>query len=200
MSISLSGCSQEGTVLDKQEPDPILTRQILGVCFMGHEECLSTYVDLGPYEAKSAAVTDSMVPVYIFPSRPDIEGGAVNPYDSLGLYQPFRLQNNVFAGPGRAWSMFEIHSRNLLLKAEPQPGLVLWGSGVTPPDSTDEGPPPRTRDLYADPIKSAIELVELEQAGDIAIVDLFLTTDCPLVIARAEDIIINLNPNFPICQ
>ena len=201
LCLGFQGCSESTPGHDDQDPDPILSKQILGVCFMGNEECLSTYVDLGEYEAKTDVSADSMIPVFIFPSRPDTDGGDINPHDPLGLYQPFRLQNNVFAGPGRVWSMFEVHSRNLLLKAEPIPGLVLWGKGVTPPDTTnDENPRPRVRDLYTNPIKSAVELVQLEQQGDVEIVDLFFATDCPLVVARPEDIVINLNPNFPVCD
>ena len=195
LALLVGSCDQSPP--SQTPPDEIqLERRTLGVCFMGDDPCQSIYVDLGEYEPTGRTKLGQEIPVYIFPSSVRNP----NPLDSTGQYNPFRLQNNVFADHGRVWSMFEVRSKDLVLKAEPRPGLVLWGAGVTPPDTTDPDiPRPRTRDLYHNPFKGEEEILLLAERGEVEVVNLFFNTDCPLVDPLPNDVIVNLNPNFPIC-
>ncbi len=178
---------------DTPQPGPSQGR-VLGVCFMGGDACQSIYVDLGEYEATGRTKLGQEIPVYIFPSSRS------NPLDSTGQYNPNRLQNNLFASHGRVWAMHEVHSKNLILKAEPAPGEVLLGLGVTDADTvSQEGARPRTRDLYRNPITGLNELLALEAMGEVEIVNLFFNTDCPLATPNDNDTVVNLNPNYPIC-
>lgn len=176
-----------GGLTDSTAVDP----RVLGTCFMHGDTCLSTYIDLGPYEHEPP-LEKAAVPVYVFPSVPSVQGGAPNPFDPQGLYNPFRLQNNVFAGDGRVWEMWLVYSGSLNLIATPQQGVTLVGMGA------DAGAD-RVRDLFLDPIRGEEELLDLAEAGDVRVEVTGLTTDCPITQPRGGDIIINLNPRFPLC-
>ncbi len=174
--------------------------QVLGVCFMGEDNCVSSYVDLGEYTHSSLGKVTSGIPAYIFPSLQGFEGGLRHPFDSTGLYLPFRLQNNVFADHGRVWEMFAVYSADLNLVARPLPGVVLWGVGA----DTTLGDPNDIksyigRDLYANPITSEEEIVELELRGDVKVVRMGMLVDCPMVAADDDDTVVNLNPTYSLC-
>ena len=71
--------------------DDEVNAKVLGVCFMDGEDCLSTYIDLGPYEDLTPVVPPGlekleMAPAYIFPAVPANRGGKPNPWDPEGLY------------------------------------------------------------------------------------------------------------------
>ncbi len=195
MAVMLTACGNEYTF--DTNPGLIDTTgtnaKILGTCFMDGEDCVSTYIDLGPYEDHPPLEkTSTVIPVYIFPSVSDADGGIPNPFDPLGLYNPYRLQNNVFAGDGRVWGMWLVYSDELSLTANPRPGVVLWGVGADPEAE-------RVRDLFLNPIKSEAELMTLVDSGDLRLEDTGLATDCPITPARRGDIVVNLNPRFPLC-
>lgn len=158
------------------------TGQVHGVCFLGGQECQVTYVDLGP-------VNSGNTPVYVMPADPN---GSPNPFDSGGNYNPFRLQNNVFAGGGRKWPMYLVHSAGLDLIASTN-GTVIWGDGTA-----QDGRP--TRDLTANPITSEEELLALDTAGDLSVTFTGIIVDCPITTADAGETVVNLNPEFPICN
>ncbi|MDX1428733.1 MAG: hypothetical protein R3282_00535 [Rhodothermales bacterium] len=173
-------------------PDTSQTNaKVLGTCFMDGEDCVSTYIDLGPYEDHPPLEKEA-VPVYVFPSVAETDGGLPNPFDPLGLYNPYRLQNNVFAGDGRVWGIWLVYSDNLNLMAAPRPGVTLWGVGADP-----EGD--RRRDLFLNPITGEAEILALVDAGDIRIEDTGSATDCPITPPRRGDIVVNLNPRFSLC-
>lgn len=129
------------------------------------ETCATPYVDLGPYDERQPAA-ENAIPLYVFPSVPPTEGGAMYPSDMDSLYNPYRLQNNVFAGEGRVWAMWQVYSADLNLMAAPATGGWIWG----------------------------------EEAGRVKLVNLFKNVDCLIVEPGPEDIIVNLNPGFPICE
>ncbi len=181
-----------------ENPDGTFQPKILGVCFMGDEPCVSTYEDLGPYDDTQGKTQDG-IPVYIFPAVPENDGGLPNPLDSLGLYNAFRLQNNVFARPGKVWAVWKVYSDSLNLMAEPFPGRKIWGVDA---DQSAGGDIKDTnaRDLYASPILSEAEIFEMEAAGLIRLENTFKLTDCPVTPARPGDHVVNLNPGFRICD
>ncbi len=156
--------------------------QVHGVCFLGGQECQVTYVDLGPTNSGNT-------PVYVMPSDPN---GPPNPFDSGGNYNPFRLQNNVFAGGGRKWPMWVVHSAGLDLMASTD-GTILWGDGAA-----QDGRP--TRDLTTNPITSEEELLALEAAGDVTLMFTGVIVDCPITKAKNNETVVNLNPDFPVCN
>ena len=133
-----------------------------------------------------------MAPAYIFPAVPANRGGEPNPWDPQGLYNAYRLQNNVFGVDARVWEMFLIEGANLSLMATPKNGVTLWGAGS---DTTN----PRRRDLFVNPITSEEEVLALVAAGELRMITTSLFTDCPLERARAGDIVVNLNPRVPLC-
>ncbi len=178
MAVSAAGVLK-GTELVQAAPGEGLVH---GVCFLGGRECQVTYVDLGP-------VSNGNTPVYVMPSDPN---GSPNPFDSGGNYNPFRLQNNVFAGGGRKWPMWVIHSAGLDLMASTD-GTILWGDGAA-----QDGRP--TRDLTPNPIIDEEELLALEAAGDVTLSFTGVIVDCPITKARNNEIVVNLNPAFPICK
>lgn len=180
----------DGTVVDDE-----VNAKVLGVCFMDGEDCLSTYVDLGPYEDLTPVgklERLEMAPAYIFPAVPANQGGVPNPWDPQGLYNAYRLQNNVFGVDARVWEMYLIEGARLSLMATPRQGVTLWGAGS---DTTN----PRRRDLYLNPITSEEEVLALVEAGELRMITTMLFTDCPLEKARQGDIVVNLNPRVPIC-
>ncbi len=203
----LAACGGDAPVLVDGEPEgePLVPQnKVLGVCFMDSDPCGMTYVDLGVYDdPKEATAKNDMVPVYVFPSIPPDAGGRPNPLDPNHAYRPYRLQNNVFAGPGYIWSMWEVRSANLVLKAEPQPGVTLWGIGVDPSEyeggGDDEKPSRRVRDLYLNPFMGEAEILTLAQRGDVTLVDLRVAVDCPVRQAQPGDLVVNLNPQVPLC-
>lgn len=156
--------------------------QVHGVCFLGGQECQVTYVDLGP-------VNNGNTPVYVMPADAN---GSPNPFDSGGNYNPFRLQNNVFAGGGRKWPMYLIHSAGLDLFASTD-GTVIYGDGAA-----QDGRP--TRDLTTNPITNEDDLLALEAAGDVTITFTGIIVDCPITKASGGEVVVNLNPDFPICN
>lgn len=56
------------------------------------------------------------------------------------------------------------------------------------------------RDLFSNPFKSEEEILEAADAGQVRLVNTFKNVDCPLVKPRENDIIINLNEGFPLCD
>ena len=200
--IAVSSCDSGDTPSD--EPDPIDVEQpseqrVVGVCFMHDEKCVSPYVDLGPYDDgnEPAAKSAKAIPVYVFPSVPSAEGGIKHPADADSLYNPYRLQNNVFADDGKVWAMWMVLSADLNLVASPSPGVVIWGDGADQRADFKSG---NVRDLFADPYLSEEEILAAADAGYVRLVNLFRNVDCPLVDTGPNDIIINLNPGFPICD
>jgi hypothetical protein len=210
----LVSCGDDPVNLENQseqsaEEDTIAGRRVLGVCFMHGERCALTYEDRGPYmqsdpfdepvvgHRAKAGATQAGVPVYIFPARGGNSDGIYNPLDPAGLYRPYRLQNNVFAADGLVWEMFEVVSGSVLLTAEPVEGVTIYGKGTRPEDVETAW---RVRDLTSAPFMSEEEIFEAEEQGFVRIIRTFMFTDCPMVHARGDDIVINLNPNVPICR
>ncbi len=154
--------------------------QVHGVCFLGGKDCMVTYVDLGP-------TSSGNTPVFAFPATDS------NPLDTGGNYNPFRLQNNVFGGGGRKWPMYIITSANLNLFATTDGSKTIWGEGAT------VGGTPN-RDLTTNPFKSEEEILAARDAGDVVVTFTGVIIDCPITDARAGEIVVNLNPAFPICQ
>ena len=193
-------CSSDQPVVpsDGDVVDNSVNSKVLGVCFMDGEDCLSTYIDLGPYEDLTPVQKLGelekleMAPAYIFPAIPPNKGGKPNPWDPQGLYNAYRLQNNVFGVDARVWEMYLIEGAELSLMATPQPGVRLWGAGS---DTTN----PRQRDLFVNPITSEEEVLALVAAGELRMITTMLFTDCPLEKAREGDIVVNLNPRIPLC-
>ncbi|MFV1980726.1 MAG: hypothetical protein ACC655_06195 [Rhodothermia bacterium] len=197
----LSGCDTDNTLPEEDVFDNVDTvgttePRVVGVCFMLAETCVTPYVDLGPYEDMKAA-SKRAIPLYLFPSVPASEGGIMNPYDPDSLYLPYRLQNNVFAGEGRVWAMWRVYSADLNLMAAPKPGVWIWGEKA---DQTADFKSGNLRDLFANPYTSEKEILDAADAGLIKLVNLFKNVDCPVVVPRPEDIIVNLNPGFPVCE
>ncbi len=192
-AVLLSACGNDYSLIGGtgRTDSTAVDARVLGTCFMHGDSCLSTYIDLGPYEHEPP-LEKAAVPVYIFPSVPSVAGGAPNPFDPDGLYNPFRLQNNVFAGDGRVWEMWLVYSADLNLIATPQQGVTLHGIGA------DAGAD-RVRDLFLDPIRGEEELFDLVKAGDVRVEVTGVTTDCPITRPVGGDIVINLNPRFPLC-
>ena len=194
LAILIGSCSSDSPV---QVPDltgdgAVINAKVLGVCFMDGSDCLSTYVDLGPYEDLTATRKLEMAPAYIFPAVPANRGGKPNPLDPQGLYNAYRLQNNVFGVDARVWEMFLLEGARMSLMATPEPGMTLWGAG------SDQNNP-RRRDLFVNPITSEEEVLALVEAGELRLIRTNLFTDCPLEKAREGDIVVNLNPRVPLC-
>jgi len=195
LAILIGSCSNDSPV---QVPDltgdgAVINAKVLGVCFMDGSDCLSTYVDLGPYEDLTPAQKLGMAPAYIFPAVPANRAGKPNPLDPQGLYNAYRLQNNVFGVDARVWEMYLLEGARLSLMATPKPGVTLWGAGS---DTTNS----RQRDLFLSPITSEEEVLALVEAGELRMIQTSLFTDCPLEKARDGDIVVNLNPRVPLCE
>ncbi len=200
MTLLTASCSSDQPVVPPDGPgsDDEVSAKVLGVCFMDGADCLSTYIDLGPYEdltpveKLSESERLEMAPAYIFPAVPLNQGGQPNPWDPQGLYNAYRLQNNVFGVDARVWEMYLIEGNRLSLMATPKPGVTLWGAGS---DTTNT----RRRDLFLNPITSEEEVLALVEAGELRMITTMLFTDCPLEKARQGDIVVNLNPRVPLC-
>ena len=197
----LANCDSENTLPEEKvrDDDPVLTAEarVLGVCFMLEEKCLSPYIDLGPYNDDRQATAKTAIPVYVFPSVPLNAGGTMHPSDKEGLYNPYRLQNNVFADDGRVWAMWRVYSADLNLVAIPEPGVRIWGEEA---DQTADSKSGNLRDLFSNPYTSEKEILDAAEAGHIRLANLFKNVDCPIVEAKPNDIIVNLNSTFPICD
>lgn len=68
----------------------------------------------------------------------------------------------------------------------------MWGVDADPEAE-------RVRDLFLSPIRSEAELLTLVDAGDLRLEDTGRATDCPITPARRGDIVVNLNPRYPLC-
>ena len=197
VAIALFGSCGDNSVIGEDPRTGELTPRVIGTCFMHNEECVTPYIDFGPYLHVPPAPTKggeqtALVPVYVFPSRPASEGGMRHPFDPEGKYRPFRLQNTVFAGEGIVWEMVLVFSGNVTLMAQPEVGTVLWGAGA---DTTSTN----LRDLYSVPFRSEEDILAAAQRGEVIVINTGENTDCPVVEVQDTDIVINLNPQYRLC-
>jgi hypothetical protein len=204
VALSLGGCDDQSTGASASD-ESLSKGRGLGVCFMGGQSCMDVYVDNGEYKeieriddlGKNAAG----VPVYVFPSVPASQGGRPHPLDPNKRYRPFRLQNNVFAGPGREWEMWLVKSGTLNLMAQPSDSVILWGVGADQTATADDDPKGSSvRDLFTRPFTSESDILTFASRGLLRIENTEMIVDCPLATPSPVDEVINLNPGYEICE